>query len=167
MDLHDVRDLFTYSDHCRAALREVLASHLDVLDRELGTISQYNTVRRLLAHTIGAEERWIVMRIGGRAVQSYEERAAEAMDGLFADWERVRSNTRAYMDGLAAPDLEQVIHVTLGGATAGWSWEGDLTIKQILIHIIVHETHHRAQVSMALQQLGIEPPDFDYIFHHG
>lgn len=39
------------------------------------------------------------------------------------------------------------------------------TIKQIIIHVINHSTHHRAQMSVRMRDLGITPPVTDFIVY--
>lgn len=39
------------------------------------------------------------------------------------------------------------------------------TIRDIIFHVINHSTHHRAQISSTLRELGIEPIATDYIFY--
>ena len=162
-----IRALFTYSDNCRAVLREILTQHEDVVKSEFRTESRFSSIHGLLAHVIGAEERWVEYRIGGREVVSYEERAADSVEAMFADWDRIRAKTHAFLDTLDEGALRRTLHVQLGSRTSGQVWDGDLTIEQILFHIVNHETHHRAQISMALQQRMIDPPNFDYILLHG
>lgn len=156
----DIRDLLVYSNNCRAALRETLEANPEVLDRPIGTMSRYNTVRLLLAHSMAAEERWIEKRIGGREIVDYEERAGATVAALYDDWDAIRERTVAFMDGLGPDDLAHTLHLTLG------SRELAVTVEQVLFQIFNHETHHRAQISMALQQMGVDPPDFDYVLHH-
>jgi uncharacterized damage-inducible protein DinB len=157
----DFQDLLRYSNNCRAVLRETLTANPEVFRREFETIARYNTVRMLLAHTIGAEERWIERRIGGREIVDYEERAGTTVASLYDDWDAIRQRTVAYVEALEPADYTRSLRVKLG------DWESDLTIGQILFHVFNHETYHRAQISMALQMAGIDPPNFDYVFHHG
>lgn len=157
-----LRALFAYSDNCRRVLKETLAANPEAFDRLFEQpLVEFKTIREVLAHTIGAEERWIVMRIGGRVVPWYGERAPDSLEELFADWERNRANTYRFMDSLSDPDYNRIHKVKLANG-----WEGELSVEQILFHVLNHETHHRAQVSMALQQMGIDPPDFDFVFLH-
>jgi uncharacterized damage-inducible protein DinB len=158
----DVRSLFAYSDNCRTLLKETLLAHPDVLDRPFHTLSKFASVRMLLAHSMAAEERWIEMRVRGRHVTPYEDRASDSLEGLFADWDRIRANTREFLAGPEAEDLSRKVQVEVGGYPPL-----TLTIEQILFHIANHEVHHRAQISMALQQMGIDPPNFDYCLLHG
>jgi uncharacterized damage-inducible protein DinB len=52
--------LFDYSDRCRALeARTLRSAPPELLHAAYETISPFNTVAKLLAHTIGAEERWL------------------------------------------------------------------------------------------------------------
>jgi len=45
--------------------------------------------------------------------------------------------------------------------------KGDLfknTVEDILLHLIIHGQHHRAQISTLLRKKGVEPPVTDFIF---
>jgi uncharacterized damage-inducible protein DinB len=129
----DVRDLFDYSDNCRTLLRETLLAHPDVFDRRFETLSKYASVRLLVAHSMAAEERWIEMRIRGRQITPYEDRAAEAVEDVFADWDTIRANTRGFLAGPEAEDLSREVSVEVGGYP-----RMTLTIEQILFHIANH-----------------------------
>jgi uncharacterized damage-inducible protein DinB len=104
-----------------------------------------------------AEERWIKKRILGMDVEDYEGRAAESVEEVFADWERIRASTKTFLSELNPDDLGRVYTIALKGG-----WTGDFTVEQVVFQFLNHETHHRAQVSMALQQFGIDPPNFDF-----
>lgn len=154
----DIRDLFRYSDNCRRSLKGTLVAHPEAFDRPFETLSDFSSIRRLLAHSAAAEERWIEMRVRGKEIVRYEDRAADTVEGLFSDWDRIRANTWEFLTGPEAEELSRKMDLELGGYALS------LTIEQILFHIVNHEVHHRAQISMALQQMKIDPPYFDYCF---
>jgi uncharacterized damage-inducible protein DinB len=153
----NAQDLLIYSDKCREVLRETLLASPEAFDRPFETRASLKSVRQLLSHAIGAEERWIESRIGGRTVHNYEERAAQTVEAMYADWDSIRANTRAFIASKDEAELARVICVTLGNGS-----RLSLSLDGIVFHIFNHETHHRAQISMALMQFGIDPPDFDY-----
>ena len=156
----DFRSLFAYSDNCRRVLRETLEAHPEAFNRTIEPpLIDFKTIRDVVVHTCGAEERWIVMRIQGQEIGFYRDRAPDSIAAIFEDWDRNRAVTNRFVETLSESDLQRVYRFKLGDV-----WEGDLTVRQILMHILNHETHHRAQISMALQQMGIDPPDFDFIF---
>ena len=162
----NLRALFAYSDNCRELLRETIDANPDSWDQKfVAPLQEFNTIREILIHTAGAEERWVKMRIGGHEVSFYRQRAPKDAAGVFEDWNRFRQETYSLLDGQTNESLQKVNAITLGSGDS--VWRGDLTVEQMLFHVLNHETHHRGQVSMAWQQMGVDPPDFDYIFLHG
>lgn len=160
MNRADFRRLFHYSDNCWRLLGETLATvpHAsEIWETPFDTTSRWNTVRLLLAHCIGAEERLITLRLQNRPLPvSYEERAASDWEGLYRDHQTVRAATYAYLDSLTDAELEEDKEV--------WRTERvALTRSDALFHILNHENYHRGQVVMTLQRLGLDPPNFDYV----
>ena len=150
-------DLFRYSDNCRSQLREVLLQNRALFDRPIEPpLVEMRSIRHIVSHMAAAEERWIKKRILGLDVEDYEGRAAESVEGVFADWESIRANTRSFLSELNPEDFGRVYTIALSGRT------GQFTVEQVVFQFLNHETHHRAQVSMALQQFGIDPPNFDF-----
>ena len=117
------------------------------------------SIRYIVSHMAAAEERWIERRIHGREITDYEERAPDSVAGVFEDWEQIRGRTLEYVRGLNPDDFQRVYTIALRNEVTL-----SLTVEQILFHIFNHETHHRAQISMALQQCGVDPPEFDFVF---
>lgn len=160
MNRADFRRRFTYSDNCWRLLGETLATLPGVWERQFETTSQWNTVRLLLAHTVGAEERWIIRRLQNLPLPvNYEERAAPDWEGLYADHMALRAATYAYLEQLTDAELEGEEPVEL----TQWDHRPSLSKADILFHILNHETYHRGQVITELQRSGADPPDFDYV----
>lgn len=156
----DLRALFAYSENARHLLCETLEANQDLFDVPFETRASRSSIRELLAHILGAEERWIEVRIGGRDIVPYEDRAAENAVEMFQDWNAIRERTLAYLNRLTNGQwTEIVVHKHHG-------WQDELTNEQVLFHLINHETHHRAQISMQLQRMGIDPPNFDFCLLH-
>jgi uncharacterized damage-inducible protein DinB len=160
MNKTDFRRLFRYSDNCWSLLGETLATvpHAsETWNTRFDTTSQWNTVRLLLAHSIGAEERLITLRLQNHSLPVlYEERAASDWEGLYRDHQTIRAATYAYLDFLTDAAVEEETEVWRIAHSA-------LTRADILFQILNHENYHRGQVVMALQRLGIDPPNFDYV----
>jgi uncharacterized damage-inducible protein DinB len=150
----DFDALFAYSDNCRRLLRETLLAHPDTFDVPFETTSRWNTIHLLLAHSIAAEERLITLRLQEKPLPvHYEERAAPDIEGVFADAERIRAATNDYRRTLTEADLDRVVSLRVG----------NLSIGDVLFHIVNHENYHRGQIIMTLQRMGIDPPNFDFI----
>jgi uncharacterized damage-inducible protein DinB len=160
MNRTDFRRLFAYSDNCWRLLGETLATCPDVWEKPFETTSHWNTVRLLLAHTIGAEERWITLRLQNLPLPViYEQRAALEWSGLYRDHQTVRAATYAYVERLTSAELEEEKSVEMGQG----EYRVRLTRADMLFHILNHENYHRGQVITALQRFGVDPPNFDYV----
>lgn len=152
--------LFDYSANCNRAMHELLSEHPSSFTQRFETLSAFKSVGDLLSHCIGAEERWVVGRLIGETVDRYEARAATTVDGWYRDFQTTRARTRAYFDALSATGLARIVEFDL----PNWNHAGSLSVEHMLFHVLNHESFHRGQASMALQQQGIDPPNFDYPF---
>ena len=160
MTLQDFDRWLTYSDKCNLLLLNTLNRAPQTLEASFETESDYNCVRKIMVHIIGAEERWIKYRIGGEEIPViYEQRAATDADGLFSDAATIRNQTREYLARLKDEDLLRTIQVDM----PRWNYSATLTIEEVLFHLLTHETHHRGQIIMALQRQGVDTPNLDYI----
>jgi uncharacterized damage-inducible protein DinB len=150
--------LIQYSDNCRRLLRETLMASRPVFDRPIQPApARFLTIRQIAAHMIGAEEFWIRHRINGEDITRYETRSASSIERLFEDWESVRRGTKEYIARLNPTEYQRVYRVTVGELSL------EVAAEQVLFHIMNHETHHRSQISFALQQFKTDPPDFDFV----
>ena len=156
----DIREQFRYSDRCRAVLQEVLEANPDAFAREFVTLSNWNSLQMLMAHCMGAESRWIENRIRGKNLPYVETAPPADPNAAFTRWQQIRANTYAFMDALQGDEWQRVIDVDL----TQWSRTMQITVEQILFHIVNHENFHRGQMSMLLQHFGVDPPLFDYCF---
>ncbi|MBC7804638.1 MAG: DinB family protein [Akkermansiaceae bacterium] len=160
MTLADFDTLFAHSDVCREQLRDVLLRHEELFARPFPTTSRYDTIQKLMAHCVGAEERWITVRIRGETLPVvYEDRAADTVEGLFADAGTVRGVTDDFRRSLDKDSLRRMISIRLPQRDA----ELELSLSDIFFHILNHENFHRGQVILSLRQFGVDPPDFDYV----
>lgn len=163
----DIRKILTYTDNCRCLLQQTLDAHPEALAQPLETTSQFRSIHALVAHCIGAEQRWIEQRLCGQeAAARYETQAAETREGLFRDWDHVRAKTRGFIDSLGSPDNPRHLHQEIAYTLPHQGISDVLTVEEILFHAFNHQIYHLAQISMALQQQGIDPPNFDYCLLH-
>ena len=159
MNRVDFNTLYTYSDNCWRLLGETLAANPDVWEVTFKTTSSWNSIRLLLAHCIGADERIITTRLQKGVVEvPYEDRSAREWLELYQDHKKVRNGTLSYIAELTDLEIKDEKHFipAVNGRRA-------LTRSDMLFHIINHENYHRGQVVTALQRLDIDPPNFDFV----
>ena len=127
--------------------------------RVLESLRQPNVPARALelyAHILGAEHVWL-------ARLEQRERALAVWPSLtLAQCETVaRDNVRgfrAYVDRLTSDDLQRVVHYR---NSAGLDFASG--IEEILLHVAMHGSYHRGQVTLLVRGAGAEPAPTDYI----
>lgn len=163
----DIRKLLSYTDNCRRLLQTTLAAHPDALNVPFETLSNFKSIHQLLAHCVGAEQRWVEQRLQNcESSARYETVAADTLDGLFRDWDNIRAKTRGVLDNIESPDNPMQLHQEIAYSLPQWGRTDILTVEEILFHVFNHQVYHLGQISMVLQQQGIDPPNFDYCLLH-
>jgi len=155
-----IHELLRYADWSRDVLRSTLEANPDVWDREFETLSGFKSVRALVTHMAGAEERWSAGLLNlPRPDPTFEERAGGSMPEVFAGWDLFRSRTREFVTNAGPEKLSEVLHI----APPRFRFETHKSVEQVLHHLFNHQTYHLGQVSMAMQRFDIDPPFFDVI----
>ena len=107
---------------------------------------------RLFAHILGAQDVWI-SRINGEkpTLAIWPKLSMEEME------ERLLHHPKK-LDTLI-PRAEETIRYQ--------NQKGDSftnTVEEILLQLIIHGQHHRAQIALLMRQVGVTPPGTDFIF---
>ena len=157
----DIQRQLAYTESARLLLRETLEAHPEAFAHPFQTGGAYHTIGQLVAHLVGAEQRWTLGRLYGEPrPPRYEDQTAATQEGVFADWDAIRARTQAFVSAADAETLARVIETEL----AQWNATAQLTLEEVVFHVCNHQTWHVGQISMALQQVGLDPPNFDYVF---
>jgi uncharacterized damage-inducible protein DinB len=153
----DIRRQVAYTENARRLLRETLTTHPEVVDQPFETAAHYKTIGQLVAHLIGAEQRLTMKWLyGEERPAQYEDQQAKPLEGLFADWDAIRARTLTFAASADSAALQRWITMEIPQTVR-------LTAEEVLLHICNHQTWHLGQVSMIMQQQGIDPPNFDYV----
>ncbi len=152
--------LLGYSEYMRErfsmALLEMPAS--DYL-APLGLSWMFTNIRDLFLHVVDCEDHWVrgIIQGGGRVTWNPEDFPDAA--SLVTRWEEVRARTRAALAAADAAELGREIVTEYQGSPR-------FTVRQIYTHLLIHEVHHRGQITAAMRMRGISPPPsdlYDYI----
>lgn len=137
-----------------------LLDHLEWADeRVLESLRQPDLPQRavdLYAHVLGVEDRWL-SRLEQRvpAVAVWPVLTLDECERLARDNRRAY---RAYVDGLTSAQLQQTIHYV---NSAGQEFDG--LVEDILLHVAMHGSYHRGQVTLLVRDAGAQPAPTDYI----
>ncbi len=137
-------------DHLYWANKELLKG-LRELPNERGEIG------RLFRHILIAELVWATRLEGGSSAHLtlWEESDIASLEQLARDNEQ---RYKRYIDGLAESDLDCTFEYANQSGVKFRS-----SIRDILIHVALHDQYHRGQINAALRRQAGSPVALDYI----
>lgn len=110
----------------------------------------------LFAHVLGAEHVWLArLEQRPRTVPVWPVMTVDECAQLAGEHRRA---FRAYLDRLTSDDLRRIVHYRNSAGD-----EFDNAIEDILVHVAMHGTYHRGQVTLLVRDAGAEPQPTDYI----
>lgn len=130
---------------------EIIGQYIDVLN---DNPESPELAKKLISHLLNALEIW-VSRMEGRPS---------------------RAETWQIHDPSSLHELNQKCHnaifqlLEIGNLKKVHAYQNSKgetfnnTLDEVLMHLIIHSAHHRAQISTAWSEVGIKPPVCDFIF---
>ena len=150
--------ILNYSDHERRKWRNWIAADPRRLDIAVQPGARFPTIAALLDHVFLVERRHLSRLEGGTPPDATGVVAGD-WKPLFEYADLVRADLRRY-----AADLDD----GAGSETITFSIRGEdfsMPRRRLLVHILVHEVRHLAQIALAARVSGVEPPgDHDILF---
>src|SRR5215813_4689594 len=164
MNLHDIRQLFDYTEWANDLAMEA-ADELpdDDLRRDVGI--SHKSIFGTLTHMGGAEWIWLE-RWNGRSPAKAEAWSQWTTDScadlatLKERWNSVVDGRRKYVTALDDSHLGNELAFKLLSGDAS-----SMRLVHQMQHVVNHATMHRGQVVGMIRQLGIDPPSTDLIFY--
>jgi uncharacterized damage-inducible protein DinB len=160
MDPFDFKELFTYNHTVRQNYIHIFQKTLSwedmVKNHETGWLSLKDT----LLHIMWAEDSWINYSIRG-----LEDPNRPFPYSDFNSWEAIEDfNTRViskvdnYLSSLTPESLyKSVSRINKDGI------KRNTIVKEVLIHVLTEELHHRGEIIAVLWQMNIQPPDMGWL----
>ena len=113
------------------------------------------TIGQVVRHIFSAETRY-VERMKDQPLSDTSLIPAEDIDALFAFGRASRSALRSFIASLPSDELDVARELTIVDTTRR------LTPRKILVHVVVHEIRHWAQIAtlLRLQGMNVEFHDF-------
>ena len=153
-----LEEMLGYSDHERARWRQWIADDPKRLAMPFQPGARFPTVGSLLDHVFLVERRHL-SRLQGATPPEVTGVAASDWEALFEYGDLVRADLRRYVADLDDRSASEV--VTFQVQTGTFS----MTRRKLLLHIVIHETRHFAQVALAARVAGHEPPGKHDLFY--
>jgi uncharacterized damage-inducible protein DinB len=148
-------------------LQDAFAHHIWATERLLGVLSEltseqlaeptpgtYGPILDTIRHLVGADS-WYLSFFRPDVVTELDDQ--DQGIGLDRIRETFATNSRTWVDVVAAPDLDQDADLVEHGT--GWDFHAPVSLR--LLQVVHHGTDHRSQICTALTHLGVEPPAID------
>jgi uncharacterized damage-inducible protein DinB len=118
----------------------------------------HGSVRDQIVHLMDVDEVWFSELRGVEPSEPLSPLSGDDRGIIRARWDSVEQMTRGYLaelrdDMLFTKPIKEPEE------------DKDLTVWQVLLHVVNHGTDHRAQILRLLNDLGVETTSQDYIFY--
>jgi len=152
-------EFLRYTQEERDKWRLWFAAHPEAVEVEVQPGARYQTVGALIDHIFLVERRHL-QRLTGMPLDSKTGLSGKHAPPLFDYGASVRRELEQFVSALDedAADEPRTFTVQTGGDFV-------LTPRKLLVHILLHETRHWAQIALALRRAGLEPPGNHDLFY--
>ena len=156
-----LEELFDYTDFTWAAYSRTLSTlPPDAFARPIEG-SGWRSLRHALFHVALAWDNWAYEHAGLATPEEIIEQDIATLDDLQPHRERVRVLLRRALDGTNDASLADRTLPMWEDTPAAY----DVSLADVLIHILLHERGHHGDISTLFSQLGAEPPNVDYLVY--
>lgn len=127
--------------------------------RPLG--SSFPSIRDTLAHLVAAECFWLDSWRGRPLGPSMSPEEFPTLAVVNERWRKVECEMWNYLAGLSEDALlRPITYMDPDGKT--WTH----VLWRMMMHLLHHQSYHRGQIATLLRQLGVQPPDVDFLTAH-
>ncbi|MGO9012592.1 MAG: DinB family protein [Bryobacteraceae bacterium] len=124
--------------------------------RPLG--NSFPSLRDTLTHLLAVEWLWLERWRGRSPRTLLSPTELPTLAALSQRWQIVEREMREYLAGLSEEALERPLtYVNTGGQA--WTY----ALWRMIQHLLHHQSYHRGQVTALFRQLGVQPPQVDFL----
>jgi uncharacterized damage-inducible protein DinB len=151
-----IAELMAYSEYMRERFSmAILQMPPAEFTATLGLSWMFRNMRDLFAHLVDTEDQWVRGIIRGGPPRSLSPDSYPDAAAVVRRWEEVRTHTRSCLESADEAELSREVITPFHGRPR-------FTVRQIFMHLLIHETHHRGQITAAMRMRGIAPPPSDF-----
>lgn len=153
VDVEQIRRLIAYNQFADERILEAVGG-LSVEELERPRDAYFGSIANNLWHTLNAQQRWLA-RWKGEPLPLLDR---PAIPSWSAEYAACHAALRQLVWPLSAADFERAVKYTLRVGASG-----EQPLGQLVVHLVNHGTHHRAETGLWLERIGRSPGDLDYI----
>jgi len=146
-----VEELLHYTDEERERWEKWFHENGEDLLRMPNGGERDTTIGALILHMFGPELRY-VQRLRGEPLTEYRGRPCHHIDGVFGYGLETRKQMRSFVRKAQAEDWVQVHELNIAGQ------QYRASTRKIIMHALLHEIRHWAQVARVMRERGFLPP---------
>ena len=157
MDPETIRSLYSYDQWVNERLLSD-ALRLPEEQRRQSFGASFDTIHGTLAHILGAQINWLSRWRGVTPDRPIGGDDFASLSEVRSRWQEHRTNLDEFLNGLTAERLQAPLRYS---NYAGNSYE--LPLWQLMMQVVNHGTHHRAELADMLTRSGHAPQPTDLI----
>ncbi len=146
-----VHELLLYTDEERGRWERWFRQNGEDLLKMPLAGDRESTVGALILHIFGPELRY-VQRLKNEALDEYRGRPCSHIDELFGFGLETRKAMRQFAQSARPEDWERVVDFGIAGR------HYSVSTRKIVLHVLIHELRHWAQVARIMRERGFVPP---------
>jgi len=160
MTVNHILTLYDYNCWANARVLDA-ASRLDREALVAPALQSHGTLRGTLVHILAVEWMWRTRCQTGSSPPRYvpPERFLE-LESIRVAWGEEEKAMRSYLATVGDAALAAPVRYASRRGEAG---PGRDALWQVLVHVVNHGTHHRAEAGLRLTELGCSPGDLDFL----
>jgi uncharacterized damage-inducible protein DinB len=156
-DMKYVIDTIIYNHWANLQLADA-ATDLDKKQFYKVLISSFPSVHKTLIHILWAEELWVERWQGRSFIPALDPEDYPTLESIKEKIESLYQDQIQYLNNLNPESEDQYVsYINFRGE----KW--DYTLRQMVQHLTFHSAFHRGQLVTLLRQLGVNPPNTDYL----
>jgi uncharacterized damage-inducible protein DinB len=161
MPVHlSLSDFIDYTDWERQKWHDRLRQQDDaVLKTSIGPHGdgRFSTVGELMRHIFSAEKRY-VERLSNRPLTDTNSLSADNVEALFQFGDESRRELKSFVEAYPGEQWDVSLEFKLMNSVLR------VTPKKIIVHVLVHEIRHWAQIATLLRLNGVTGEFHDFLF---
>jgi uncharacterized damage-inducible protein DinB len=160
MEPSDIKELFMYNHTVRQSYIDEFQKNIPWQEMVRNHDTAWLSLKDTLLHIIWVEDTWINYSIQGLEDPNrpFNYSKYQTWNSIIEYNSRIVSKVDEYLSNIKLEDLDRKV----------WRINNDCIkrtsrIKDVLIHVVTEEHHHRGEIIAILWQMNIEPPDMGWL----
>ena len=160
MEPSDIKEIFMYNHIVRQRYIDEFQKNIPWQEMLRNHDTAWLSLKDTLLHIIWVEDTWINYSIQGieDPNRPFNYSKYQTWNSIIEYNSRIVSKVDEYLSNIKLEDLDRKVWRTNNDGIRRTS-----RIKDVLIHVVTEELHHRGEIIAILWQMNIEPPDMGWL----